>query len=100
MVMPKRYQRKRDKGAKLPPNVISCTRPGKFGNPYRSAHDFRCAMNAIGTDGFLHPRLEHGREAIKRILADIEQLRGKDLACWCAIGKDCHVDVLLQWANK
>ena len=29
---------------------------------------------------------------------DLEPLRGKNLACWCA-GKDCHADVLLELAN-
>jgi hypothetical protein len=35
--MPERIQRKRIKGFKLPPNTVSVTRPGKWGNPF----DFR-----------------------------------------------------------
>lgn len=27
-------------------------------------------------------------------------LRGKDLACWCALDKPCHADVLLEIANR
>ena len=27
------------------------------------------------------------------------QLRGKNLACWCAIDQPCHADVLLEIAN-
>ncbi len=27
------------------------------------------------------------------------ELRGKDLACWCALDQPCHADVLLEWAN-
>ena len=30
---------------------------------------------------------------------DIEELRGKDLACWCKLSDPCHADVLLEWAN-
>jgi hypothetical protein len=30
----------------------------------------------------------------------LEALRGKDLACWCAVGEPCHADVLLEIANK
>lgn len=30
----------------------------------------------------------------------IEQLRGKDLACWCRPGEPCHADVLIELANK
>lgn len=34
---PQRIQRKRVKGWRMPPNTVSVTRPGKFGNPF----DFR-----------------------------------------------------------
>ena len=27
-------------------------------------------------------------------------LRGKNLACWCALDAPCHADVLLELANK
>ena len=27
-------------------------------------------------------------------------LRGKDLACWCALDEPCHADVLLRIANS
>jgi uncharacterized protein DUF4326 len=30
---------------------------------------------------------------------DISELRGKNLMCWCKIGKPCHADVLLDVAN-
>jgi hypothetical protein len=29
-----------------------------------------------------------------------EFLRGKNLACWCALDAPCHADVLLKLANK
>ena len=28
-----------------------------------------------------------------------EQLRGKNLVCWCALDQPCHADVLLKIAN-
>lgn len=37
MNAPKRVQRKRTKGWKMPPNTVNVTRPGKYGNPF----DFR-----------------------------------------------------------
>lgn len=37
MSRPVRVQRKRIKGFKMPPNTVSVTRPGKWGNPF----DFR-----------------------------------------------------------
>jgi hypothetical protein len=30
---------------------------------------------------------------------ELEELRGKNLACWCPIGSPCHADVLLELAN-
>jgi Domain of unknown function (DUF4326) len=30
---------------------------------------------------------------------DVSELRGKNLMCWCKIGKPCHADVLLDVAN-
>lgn len=27
------------------------------------------------------------------------ELRGKNLACWCPLGKPCHADVLLEIAK-
>jgi hypothetical protein len=29
----------------------------------------------------------------------LHELRGKDLACWCALDQPCHADVLLEIAN-
>ncbi len=29
-----------------------------------------------------------------------QELRGKNLACWCAPGAPCHADVLLEIANR
>ena len=34
-----------------------------------------------------------------RVFADIEELRGKTLGCWCA-PRACHADALLRHANK
>jgi len=33
--MPRRIQRKRTKGWRMPEGVINCTRPGPFGNPIK-----------------------------------------------------------------
>lgn len=34
------------------------------------------------------------------ILDRLPALRGRDLACWCAIGASCHGDVLLELAAR
>lgn len=33
------------------------------------------------------------------MVAALETLRGKNLACWCPLGQPCHADVLLELAN-
>lgn len=35
-----------------------------------------------------------------QILANLSELRGHDLACWCAPDLDCHSRILLTLANK
>lgn len=41
-----------------------------------------------------------GRIKMQPSLADaITTLRGRDLACWCALNQPCHADVLLEVAN-
>jgi len=37
---------------------------------------------------------------VKVTIDDIKQeLRGKNLACWCKLSEVCHADVLLEIAN-
>jgi hypothetical protein len=38
-------------------------------------------------------------EYVRNAVANIHELRGKDLACTCPIGAPCHADVLLDLAN-
>ena len=42
----------------------------------------------VDVDGLVHH---------ERYLGD---LRGRDLACWCALDQPCHADVLLELANE
>ena len=36
----------------------------------------------------------------ENILKSLPELRGKDLACWCKEGAECHADILLKLANR
>jgi hypothetical protein len=97
---PVRIQRKRAKGWKMPPNTVYVGRPGRFGNPY----DYR-----LGTGDNSDPRaaavslyrnwLANGRGPSAPTDEEIASLRGKNLACWCAVDRPCHADVLLELAN-
>lgn len=43
--------------------------------------------------------IEHPQQEILREKAKTD-LRGKNLACWCASETPCHADVLLEIANS
>jgi hypothetical protein len=34
------------------------------------------------------------------VIEEIEELRGRNLACWCAPGSPCHAEILLEMANR
>lgn len=98
MTKPVRIQRKRTKGFKLPPNTVSVTRPGRWGNPYKIGDDVPglkdCPMDA--QDAVFCFQLfipDFTVEAARK------ELRGKNLACFCALDQPCHADVLLELAN-
>jgi hypothetical protein len=45
----------------------------------------------------VHYRYGFGGETYP--FADLSELRGHDLMCWCPLGQPCHADVLLALAN-
>lgn len=98
---PQRVQRKRTKGWRMPPNTVSVTRPGRWGNPWKVGQ----VRGYIGDV----PQIATAEDCVElfRCYAmdpdepmDVSPLRGKNLACWCAIGQPCHGDVLLEIANR
>jgi hypothetical protein len=91
---PLRIQRTRTKGARLPNDVVCVTRPGKWGNPFDTAPEFRSWL-AGGTDP--DAELEQRRTWI---LNHVQELRGKQLACWCSMLTECHADVLAELASS
>ena len=117
---PKRIQRKRTSGWKMPENTVSVTRPGKWGNPF-VVGDFIKIGNGkkAGEFGYIkaiHPKYATSGFRELKTIADviasyteyvtkypplnISELRGKDLACWCKPGQPCHADILLKIANS
>lgn len=42
---------------------------------------------------------QEGADFCEDWIADLDHLRGHDLACWCELGAPCHADVLLELAN-
>lgn len=120
MMEPIRIQRKRVKGFKLPENTVCVTRGTKWGNPFKIGVYYK-----YGKAGFMSPchpdsialakatgdhiyiattedAVFHYEKYIKGLLfpPDFSELKGKNLACFCALDKPCHADVLLKIANK
>ena len=74
-----------------PPDAVYIGRPSKWGNPF-----------VIGSDGTREQVVEKYRDYIlsnDSLLSQIQELRGKDLICFCAPQK-CHGDVLIELANQ
>jgi|SRR6185437_1440566 len=106
--MPKRIQRKRTKGWRMPENTVCVTRPGKFGNPFVITKKMRPGVQ-IGITGYFAVRsiedsiacfCEYVHIKSGMLEAIRSELRGKDLACFCPLDQPCHADVLLEIANS
>ena len=107
--MAERIQLRRSKGWRLPAGAVNVARPGPWGNPFVVGRDgtrYRCVeLYRTLLGGLicltLGPTIEEQRRVLKHAGAHLEDLRGKDLACWCRMdGKPCHADVLLELANE
>jgi hypothetical protein len=115
---PKRIQRKRTKGWKMPENTVYVGRPTFWGNPWTvesailSGLFQPCACPKVVVDCYRGWLSDHGTQTDlfpiykklekqrAEILRRLPELRGKDLACWCKPGEPCHADVLIELANK
>lgn len=102
--MPKRIQRKRTRGWRMPAGAIYVGRPTKWGNHIKVG-DYGKSPQARRTAHWLavidfeksiewNPEGEAYKEAARR------ELRGHDLACFCRLDEPCHADVLLRIANE
>ncbi len=124
MSAPVRVQRRRTKGWRMPEGAVYVGRPTKWGNSYpldswATVHgndskdrieEIEIPVTAVMAVAVF--RREWGirltvfepadAEDVAYVAdrrAELEELRGKDLACWCALDQPCHADVLLELAN-
>lgn len=122
MTTPKRIQRKRVKGWRMPEGAVYVGRPTVWGNPFwhvqkfhgidRSLRLYRELAQGFWTpslvkdwpDGYVISVYQDHQAWLKRLNGHPSELirsylRGKDLACWCPLDQPCHADVLLEIAN-
>ncbi|MBX3726319.1 MAG: DUF4326 domain-containing protein [Xanthomonadales bacterium] len=100
--LPHRIRLSRRKGWRLPPGTVSVARPGRFGDPFRVDGDQdACTAVKAFRDWLATPACPAPlAEARQRLLVALPSLRGRDLACWCALDAPCHADVLVELANS
>ena len=99
--MPKRVQRKRTKGWKMPPNTVYVGRGSEWGNPF--------LVDGPSRHTLLGAVLMFRKYAEWRLKEEPDwllPLRGKNLACYCSPTVvsippriPCHGDILLGLAN-
>lgn len=97
---PKRIQRKRTKGWKMPEGAVYVGRPTMWGNRWKIGMRSNwlgknVETNAEAAEVYRHLMWQqpHHHAWVR------ENLRGKDLVCWCKVGEPCHADYLLEIAN-
>ncbi len=101
---PKRIQRKRTKGWRMPPNTISVSRPSRWGN----RHTVGAECSTCGKPHTAQQAVDEFRKDVRWHRASspawfeewIAPLRDKSLACWCGLDWPCHVDPLLELAAE
>jgi len=100
---PQRIQLKRTRGFRLQEvsrklnglPAVKVARPTKWGNPY-PVQVCKSSEEAVGR---YREWLERSARGMT-LLRDIEELRGKNLACFCPLNMPCHADILLELANR
>lgn len=117
---PKRIQRQRTAGWRMPLEAVYVGRPTPWGNPFPVASNngelfpradsIRMYRELVttgetwfeyGADRHRFTRTERRGPLHVPDLATIRRhLAGRDLACWCPLDVPCHADVLLDLANK
>jgi hypothetical protein len=120
-VKPKRIQRKRAKGFRLPDKTLCISRPGVWGNIYPVSEfgDLALPLFRNSLCGIWNPSLLDGHpEALRGkaydlhckwvgqfaqhpldVLRDILP-RYHFIACWCRLDRECHGDIMLEVAYQ
>lgn len=124
--MPRRIQRRRTKGWRMPEgaryvgpgtafeNPFGCTPHGCTRKPCGCCEAYRCCVDVFreyvvsgmenrgSCTGTVFAALDGlaGYPRRNEIVRRLPELRGRDLACWCALDRPCHADVLLELANR
>ena len=67
-------------------------RPSKWGNPFPIRKDRTREQAVQSYEKWIRKKPE--------LLADLHELQGKTLGCWCKTGQLCHGDVLIKLVKE
>ena len=85
------------RGVRAPATAVYVGRPTKWGNPFshlpNTLAKFQVKTRDDAVDAYRSWVVTQ-----PELLSSLEELRGRDLVCWCA-PKRCHADVLLELSN-
>lgn len=98
---PRRIQRNRQKGWRMPPGAVYVGRPSKWGNRF-TIEASGSAQQAVDDFKYWMGLDDEAPDNFGLALREraIRELRGKDLVCWCPLASPCHADVLLELVNR
>lgn len=77
----------------MPENTVYVGRGSKWGNPFPVNEDREPEEAVNAYEWWIREQGGH------KLLADIAELCGKNLACWCPLDMPCHAEVLLKLAR-
>ena len=81
----------------MPANTVYVGRPSVWGNPFVVGSEL-IGGEKLSAEKSIALYRQYARDAFNE--QDLRAcLRGKNLACWCALDQPCHADVLLEMAN-
>ena len=106
---PTRVRLSRAKGWRMPPNTVKVDRTTALGNPFivnphvkpgsRSGAQYFCVPTAEDAVACFREMFTLPGQTADGLRAALPGLRGKNVACWCALDAPCHGDVWLELAN-
>lgn len=107
MTAPVRIQLSRRAGWRMPPDTVKVDRSTKWGNPFvvgtHGTREHCVDLFAKMLAGYIcvsnGPAIEVQQTYRAMALARLDELKGKNLACWCPLNAPCHADALLKLAN-
>lgn len=106
--MPERVQLSRRKGWRMPPNTVKVDRTTKWGNPFivgkHGTQEHCVYLFRAMLAGYIciseGPGIKEQEIYRAMVTANRDELRGKNLACWCKPGSPCHSDALLNLKHR